>query len=174
MQKTHLAMIAAAGSIALAGTIVIAPGVGASSPTTLQAVKAATSQYHSIARAFADGFNGDNEPCVSSPAGAMGVHWVNGARVGDPTLDPMEPEILLYAPGADGRLHLVGVEYMKVDADQDLTTDADRPSLFGQPFDGPMPGHSPTMPIHYDLHVWLFADNPDGTFAQFNPAVSCP
>ena len=47
-----------------------------------------------------------------------------------------------------GRLELVGI-----DADQNLTTDGDRPSLFGRAFDVPMLGHSPTMPIHYDLHT---------------------
>ena len=26
---------------------------------------------------------------------------------------------------------------------------------------------------HYDRHVWLFRHNPNGTFAQFNPRVSC-
>jgi hypothetical protein len=26
---------------------------------------------------------------------------------------------------------------------------------------------------HYDRHVWLFRDNPNGVFAQFNPKVSC-
>jgi hypothetical protein len=47
------------------------------------------------------------------------------------------------------------------------------PSLFGQTFQGPMPGHNPQMPWHYDLHVWLFESNPSGLFAPFNPAFSC-
>ena len=90
------------------------------------------------------------------------------------SLDPERPEILLYVPKPGGKLRLVGVEYMKVDADQNLATDTDRPSLFGQAFNGPMPGHNPTMPIHYDLHVWLEADNPMGVFAQWNPTIACP
>jgi hypothetical protein len=45
--------------------------------------------------------------------------------------------------------------------------------LLGQPFDGPMPGHGPDMPIHYDLHVWTHKANPAGVFAPFNPKVSC-
>ena len=48
------------------------------------------------------------------------------------------------------------------------------PGSLGQPFDGPMPGHNPTMPIHYDLHVWLWGNNPAGLFAPFNPNLSCP
>jgi hypothetical protein len=30
------------------------------------------------------------------------------------------------------------------------------------------------MPIHYDLHVWLFKPNPAGVFASWNPRVHCP
>jgi len=32
----------------------------------------------------------------------------------------------------------------------------------------PMP-----VPVHYDLHVWLYRENPDGMLAAFNPDVSC-
>lgn len=74
---------------------------------------------------------------------------------------------------SNGKLELVALEYFKRDADGSLVTADDRPFLFGQAFQGPMPGHNPTMPVHYDLHVWLYEDNPSGTFAQFNPAVSC-
>ena len=73
-------------------------------------------------------------------------------------------------------LKLVAVEYGKRDADQNLGTAGDRPLLFGQPFDGPMPGPGApgTMPIHYDLHAWVAESNPSGPFAQFNPAIACP
>jgi hypothetical protein len=29
------------------------------------------------------------------------------------------------------------------------------------------------MPIHYDLHVWVWDHNPSGMFTQWNPTVSC-
>ena len=29
------------------------------------------------------------------------------------------------------------------------------------------------VPPHYDLHVWLYRENPDGMLAAFNPDVSC-
>jgi hypothetical protein len=60
------------------------------------------------------------------------------------------------------------------DGKLDLTTDPDRPQLFGMPFDGPMLGHEAEMPIHYDLHVWLYRHNPAGQFAMWNPQVDCP
>jgi hypothetical protein len=36
-----------------------------------------------------------------------------------------------------------------------------------------MPGHNPSMPVNYDLLVWIDESNPAGTFAQFNPSISC-
>jgi hypothetical protein len=38
----------------------------------------------------------------------MGVHYVNGSLLG--TLDPLEPQALVYAPGEDRTLHLEAVE----------------------------------------------------------------
>ena len=142
-------------------------------PPELQAVRAAVAKYHSYDEALLDGYSAAGEPCVSSPAGTMGFHASNADLLHSGVIDPLNPPILLYAPRADGSLQLVAVEYFKVDADQNLATDGDRPSLFGQPFDGPMPGHNPAMPIHYDLHVWVIANNPSGVFAQFNPSLSC-
>jgi hypothetical protein len=139
----------------------------------LQAAKAATARYHSFRQARRAGYSVAGEPCVASPLGTMGIHAVNEALMADPAINPLRPEILLYVRKANGRLRLVGLEYWKADADGDLGTDEDRPSVFGQPFDGPMPGHNPTMPVHYDLHVWVWKTNPSGLFAPFNPALSC-
>jgi hypothetical protein len=139
----------------------------------LQSAKAAAARYHSFTQARKAGYSVAGEPCVASPLGTMGIHAVNPVLMADPAINPLRPEILLYVPKANGRLRLVGVEYWKADADGNLGTDNDRPSTLGHPFDGPMPGHNPTMPVHYDLHVWLFAANPSGLFAPFNPAVSC-
>lgn len=49
------------------------------------------------------------------------------------------------------------------------------PELFDHVFDGPMHGHDPLEipPWHYDLHVWAWSDNPDGTFTHFNPREDC-
>jgi hypothetical protein len=74
----------------------------------------------------------------------------------------------------EGRLRLIGVEYYRTDADQDPGTDTDRPRLSGRAFDGPMAGHEPVQPVHYDLHAWVWKRNPAGTFAQWNRRVSCP
>lgn len=137
----------------------------------LHAAKAATARFRDVRAAEAAGYV-QGSPCVSSPEGGMGFHWENAALMATDTVSVAHPEILLYAPGPHG-LRLVGLEYWKRDADQNLATSGDRPSLFERPFDGPMLGHSPTMPVHYDLHVWIWQDNPTGLFAPFNPTVTC-
>ena len=166
--------IVLAGVLALATivSLLAAAAAARAEDDPWQAVKAATARFHSLEQAEKAGYVRVSA-CVASPAGAMGFHYENAALMADDTLDPQRPEVLLYAPKADGGVQLVGVEYWRRDADGSLATDDDRPSLFGVPFQGPMAGHSPAMPPHYDLHAWLFADNPNGTFAQFNPAVSC-
>ena len=137
----------------------------------LAETKTALDKYQSVEQARADGY-AQASPCESSPQGAMGFHFMSGAAMADGRLDPERPEVLLYAPSPTG-LQLVGAEYLKPDADQDLSTDEDRPTLFGRAFDGPMLGHAPGMPKHYDLHVWLWKRNPTGMFAQWNPDVRC-
>lgn len=167
----HLLFLLAAAGLLMATAGAVAAGDGRLSPE-LQAVRAAVARYHSVDQAIAAGYFAAS-PCEQSPTGAMGIHFINPALFG-PGNDPANPEILLYLPGADGSLKLVAVEYFQADADQDLATDDDRPSIFGQPFDGPMLGHGPGMPIHYDLHVWVAESNPAGVFAQWNPALTCP
>ena len=160
---------------AVATTVVAFTAVAsASPPDDAQAVKAASARYHSFEQARQDGYTIAGEPCISSPLGTMGIHAANPALMADPALDPSRPEILLYLPDGEGKLRLVAVEYWRADTDGSLATDGDRPSLLGQPFDGPMPGHNPAMPVHYDLHVWVWDDNPGGLFAPFNRSLSCP
>jgi hypothetical protein len=181
-----LLWVAAAGVITVLGAsagVLIAPAVAGDGPLPpeLQEVRAAVAKYHSFKQAENDGYTVAGEPCVASPpappspdgGGTMGIHAINPALLADNAVDALRPEILLYVPKSNGQLKLVGVEYWKVDADQNLDTSGDRPTLFGRPFDGPMPGHNPTMPIHYDLHVWVAEANPSGVFAMFNPALSC-
>jgi hypothetical protein len=140
----------------------------------LREARQATRAFRDVEKAKAAGYAPASE-CVEDPKyGAMGIHYANEKLIADGKLDITRPEILVYQPTADGKLRLGALEYFQVDGDQDLATSDDRPSLFGVPFDGPMLGHSPGMPIHDDLHVWLYRDNPAGIFAAYNPRVSCP
>jgi hypothetical protein len=108
---------------------------------------------------------------VPYKAGGMGVHFLNLEHLGKP-LDPLRPQILVYEP-VGGKLQLVAAEWFVPLSPQVK----ERPRLFDQPFDGPMEGHHPLMPTglhHYDLHVWLWKDNPAGLFAPTNPSLKCP
>jgi hypothetical protein len=140
----------------------------------LHRARAATRKFRDIKVARAAGYAATGA-CAQDPKyGGMGIHYANPDLVADGKLDVTKPEVLVYQPMPSGKLRLGAVEYFRPDADQDLATDPDRPFLFGLPFDGPMLGHEPGMPIHYDLHVWLYRHNPAGLFAAWNPRVHCP
>ncbi len=140
----------------------------------LRRARVATHRFRNVKVAREAGYAATGE-CVQDPKyGGMGIHYANKDLVADGKLDLAKPEILVYQPQPSGKLRLGAVEYFQADADQDLATDTDRPDLFGMPFDGPMLGHEPGMPIHYDLHVWLYRHNPAGLFAMWNPTVHCP
>jgi hypothetical protein len=140
----------------------------------LRRARAATRKFRNVKVARAAGYAATGE-CVDDPKyGGMGIHYANPDLVADGKLDVTKPEVLVYQPMPSGKLRLGAIEYLQTDADQDLATDPDRPYLFDLPFDGPMLGHEPGMPIHYDLHVWLYRHNPAGLFAMWNPRVHCP
>jgi hypothetical protein len=172
MHRFFIATVLGLAGLAAILSAVALAGDG-SLPAELQDVRAAVARYHSVDQASRDGYV-QASPCESSAAGTMGQHWANFALMADGVIDPLRPEVLLYLPDENGNLKLVAVEYFKRDADGSLLTDGDRPFFFGQPFDGPMPGHNPAMPVHYDLHVWVAEENPNGVYAQWNPTLRCP
>jgi hypothetical protein len=47
------------------------------------------------------------------------------------------------------------------------------PMLFGEMFMETLAPNRYEIPAFYALHVWIWEPNPDGTFANFNPNVSC-
>lgn len=171
--RIRLALATLLAASAAITTAALTGGAGATPPEPLQAAKAVSARFHTIEQAEAAGY-ALASPCVASPAGGMGFHYENAALMADDAIDPARPEVLVYAPKENGGFRLVALEYWKRDADGSLLTDGDRPSVLGRAFDGPMPGHSPVMPVHYDLHVWVYESNPSGTFAPFNPDVTCP
>lgn len=146
------------------------PAPEPSLPPDLAEVREALRKYADPVVAIRDGYM-STLGCVAYPDGAMGVHFLNPALIG-PNSDPFRPPLLVYEPAGEGRLRLVAAEWFVPLA----TGITERPRLFGRPFDGPMAGHEPLMPDalhHYDLHVWLFKENPAGLFAAINPQVGC-
>jgi len=149
-------------------------------PTAAQrtVVREATRRFRNVAAAIAAAIAAgylQTDACAELPGvGGMGYHFVNPVLSSDGRIDPTQPEILLYTKDSKGRWNLAGVEWFMADGDQDLGTDADRPTLFSHPFDGPMTGHEPGMPVHFDLHVWLYMLNPGGQLSAWNPRLHCP
>lgn len=109
---------------------------------------------------------------VDYEPGGMGVHFLNVPLFMDGEVDPQRPEVLIYERTEDGELRLAAAEWMVP-----AGPETERPELFGREFEGPMVGHVPLMPQdlhHYDLHLWLWKDNPAGIAAPTNPELDCP
>jgi hypothetical protein len=134
-------------------------------------VRDATQQYADVNSARAAGY-GPFLGCVSGPDhGAMGIHYVNGALVGDGEIDATRPEALIYEP-ANGGLQLVGVEYI-VDAATWTAHHDSPPVLEGQTFQLVTSPNRYGLPAFYELHVWAWRENPNGAFVDWNSQVSC-
>jgi hypothetical protein len=111
--------------------------------------------------------------CVSGPdAGAMGLHYVNGGLVADGVIDARQPEIVIYEPVGNGRVRLIGADYLVL-ADQWDQTHTSAPELMGQKFQQFESPNRFGLPRFYTLHVWAWKDSPTGTFVNWNTNVSC-
>jgi hypothetical protein len=145
---------------------------GAQTGELVKIVREATERFKDVAAAEAEGY-GLQFGCVTGPdAGAMGMHFVNFPLVFDGELDPRRPEIVIYEPLPDGRLRLIGADYLVV-ADQWNATHSQPPELMGQLlqfFEAP---NRFNLPAFYTLHVWAWKDNPNGTFVNWHTKVSC-
>lgn len=139
--------------------------------TLVDEVRRSTSAFQDIAAAQKAGyalFHG----CVNGPqSGAMGVHFVNGDLVGDGKVDAAKPEALMYEMKG-GRMQLTGVEYVVIAEAWDKANKTP-PMLKGQLFTYNTSPNRYGIPAHYALHVWAWKPNPSGTYADWNPRVSC-
>jgi len=191
MHRCNRAAVAVVALVSLA-SISTASAQGFTSTTTtasvrrptltpaLDSARAKLEKYQDIAAALGDGYlstigcltfpEAGKAGDTPYPIGAMGVHLLNPGLIGQP-LDAAKPVVLIYEPHGD-TLKLAGAEWFVP-----LAASKDRPTILGRPLDGPMDGHQPIMPaslIHWDLHVWLWKENPAGVFTPTNPAVRCP
>lgn len=153
------------------GASALATARAATAPNLVDTVRQATEGFQDVKAAEAAGyqlFHG----CVSGPqGGAMGIHYVNGDLVGDGQLDPKKPEALLYED-QNGTLRLMGVEYVVL-AEAWNAKNQTPPVLMGQLFNYNTGPNRFSIPTFYALHVWAWKNNPNGTFADWNPLVSC-
>ena len=159
---------------ALAGAVAVTSVLAGSDP--IQQAKQATARFHSTVQAEQAGY-GPFPPgmplheCIMAldGSGGMGLHWVNGLLL-DGELDPAKPEVLVYAPKANGGLELVALEYVIFDSDVPAGV---TPTIFGQRLTLVPEGNRYEIPAFWQRHIWLYDPNPDGLFNDFNPNVSC-
>ena len=166
----------------------------------LAAVRAAAERFRDVDVALAEGYVRDplnlcdTAAMMGRPAelGAMGIHFFRPDLLGitappNPRVDGngvhtdfLRPAILIYEPQADGSLELVAVENLVFQRAWHAAGNAGRPSFQGVPYDQMADDPATTIDEahmfepHYDRHVWVFRDNPNGVFAPFNPNVRCP
>jgi hypothetical protein len=188
--------IATGALLTILGAAAIAPAASAQS---LDEVRAVTDTFRDVNVALAQGYIRDpGDVCETAPMvgqpdslGAMGIHFFRPDLLGisgppNPRVagngthtDFYKPAVLIYEPQADGSLELVAVENLVfIEAWEAAGNSA--PPRFGEVSYNRMIDDPATQPDeahgfepHYDLHVWLYRENPRGTFAQFNPAVNC-
>ena len=165
--------VAAATLHAPAGDNAQASSFKRSSPL-VEKVRRATSRFRDINVATAESWV-PGTPCVSGPnSGAMGVHFVQPSRIGDGALNANEPEALIYEPLPGGAFRLVGVEFIVLADDwAKKHPDGSTPSLDGHLTNYVGAPNRYGLPAFYELHVWTWEHNPNGSFADWNTQVSC-
>ena len=133
----------------------------------VRVVRESTARFRDVAVAEAEGYHllfG----CVSGPdSGAMGLHYVNLDLVGDGELDPAQPEIVIYEPAPNGRLRLIGADFLVL-ADAWDKKGVGTPQLMGQLlhlFESP---NRFGLPAFYTLHVWAWKENPNDVFVNWH------
>ena len=148
-------------------------------------VRAGTMRYRDPAAAIADGYQ-PTELCIAEE----GIHFIKPGftRLINLEVGELTPEFLIYAPSDDGDLRLVGVEYYSVAlANTDIGPapwfeEVPPPSGWARPppvlyldqvFQGPIPGHTFGDPWHYELHAYVWDENPNGVFSRTNPNIVC-
>lgn len=194
-------MKATLGTAALAAALAAcAPSAqAATDEPTLAEVRALTERFRDVKVALAEGYipPPDNMCELASmmgyPAklGGMGIHYFRPDLLGitappNPRVDGngthtdfRHPAILIYEPRADGSLELVAVENLVFKKAWHEAGNKGRPTFHGVEYDYMF--DDPATEIdeahmfepHYDRHVWIYRDNPNGVFAQYNPKVSC-
>lgn len=145
------------------------PATGELPATDRAAVLRATAGAQDVSIARAKGYESSLTTlgCFQDPQqGGMGLHYIN-QKLLDDRVDGLNPEAMVYELDARGKIAgLVALEYI-VPIDAWHATEP--PTLFGMQYHR----HS-TLPL-WVLHLWIWKDNANGLFADFNPAVRlCP
>ena len=175
-KATYAGLVVVAGAIATT-IVVLAPSAGADS-TDKKLAKAGTSAFATLDAAKSSGYallkDAKGIACIDNPGvGAMGIHYVKGDLVKDPTVAAKTPAVLVYQPLAGGQMQLVAVEYVVIAQAWKDAGNANPPKLFGKDFELIPAGNRYGLPPFYELHAWLYKHNSRGMYDDWNPTVSC-
>jgi hypothetical protein len=131
----------------------------------LEKLRQVTDPFHDIDVARDAGWSTPITACLTDPegTGAMGYHYGNTKLI-DGSVKIDEPELLLYEPQPGGGLQLVAVEYI---VPLSAWHSPAPPRLFGRNF------HVVQAFQVWALHAWVWKQNPNGIFTDWNPLVSC-
>ncbi|WP_325481639.1 hypothetical protein [Piscinibacter sp.] len=164
----------------------------------LAGIRQATQRFRDINVALSEGYViAPPGHCVDAQAegeprqlGAMGVHVVRPDLLGITAMSPRvngvgintdftRPTVLVYEPASNGRYELVAVENLIFAEAWHAAGNPKRPEFHGNEYykviDNPLTpvdeahGFEP----HYELHIWLYRENPAGMFMPFNVRVKC-
>lgn len=183
------------------GLVHASPATGQSyvSAPTLDSVRQASERFKDVKVALAEGYIPDpmnvcdTAEMMGQPAelGVMGIHYFRPDLLGitgppDPRVngtgthtDFLNPAVLIYEPQENGSLELVAVENLVFIEAWEAAGNKEPPSFQGVPYD--RMADDPATELdeahmfepHYDRHVWIFRENPNGIFAQYNPKATC-
>lgn len=166
---------------------------------SLAEIRRVTERFRDVKVALAEGYIADpSNTCETAEMmgkprkmGAMGIHYFHPGMLGisappNPRVngvsthtDFRKPAILIYEPQANGSLALVAVENLVFAKSWKEAGHKAPPSFHGVQYDAM--ADDPATPLdeahnfepHHDRHVWLYRENPNGVFAQYNPRVTC-
>lgn len=174
------------------GSLMLSDLTQAGSADALAALRQITASFHDLGAAKGAGYGLLTAPpataqdgCISDAgAGGMGYHYTRGNNLADDSITLLDPEFLVYAPTDAPRVdgvamtRLAAVEYflpfstkwpgpsdpsfVKAPTLHDFPTTSDLPDVAFTPtsrFGGWM------------FHIWLWENNPDGMFENFNASV---
>ena len=175
-----LRQLSAVISVGLAVVLLAVTAVSATAtPSDIQDARIASARFNSVNQALDAGYGPLPEgmplhECIAAfdGSGAMGFHYLNGSLL-DTTLEPTQPEVLVFGPDDNGKLKLVALEYVVFQEPWIAEHGSLVPSLFGQPLRVVAAPNRYEVPAFFQIHAWLWESNPAGTFADFNPVVSC-
>jgi hypothetical protein len=138
----------------------------------IKVVREATERFQDVEVAKAEGYVLQFGCVTGGDGGAMGMHFVKGEFVADGELDPTKPEIVIYEPQPNGKLKLIGADYLVL-ADQWNAKHSATPEMMGQLFHYFEAPNRFGLPAFYTLHVWAWKESPTGAFVNWHQNVSC-